>query len=63
MRSEQLDLWRSAHRDCATESPFGSIREARLVLSDHSGHGGACHQYLAAHAYSLGSEDGLDYAD
>lgn len=62
MRSDLLDLWRSQHRDCGIEAPFGSISEARLVLSDHSGHGGDCHQYLAAHAYSLGSEDGTDYA-
>jgi hypothetical protein len=62
MRSDLLDLWRSQHRDCENDGPFGSISEARLVLSDHGGHGGACRQYLAAHAFSLGSEDGTDYA-
>lgn len=56
------DQWRHTHRRCSGEGPFRSLEQARFVSNIHSGHGPACLQYLAAHAYSLGSEDGTDYA-
>ncbi|MEU2106518.1 hypothetical protein [Nocardia sp. NPDC019255] len=58
------EMWRHNHRHCHHDGTFRSLDEARFVSNVHSGHGPACLQYLAAHAYSsLGSEDGLDYAD
>jgi hypothetical protein len=55
------EQWRHTHRRCADEGPYRSLEQARFVAAIHSGHGGTCHQYLAAHAYSLGSGDVADH--
>lgn len=51
------DLWATHYRDCGTEPIDLDLERARFVLAAHSGHGGGCLQYLAAMAYSLGSEE------
>ncbi|MFI2284058.1 hypothetical protein [Nocardia beijingensis] len=51
------DLWAAHYRDCGIEPTDLDLERARFVLTAHSGHGGGCLQYLAAMAYSLGSEE------
>ncbi|WP_454194604.1 hypothetical protein [Nocardia sp. Marseille-Q1738] len=50
------DLWAAQYRDCAAEPTDLDLDRARFILNDHAAHGGRCLQYLAAMAYSFGSQ-------
>ncbi|MGW4328716.1 hypothetical protein ACWEKR_22785 [Nocardia sp. NPDC004573] len=51
------DPWAAHYCDCGTEPTDLDFDRARFILVDHSGHGGGCLPYLAAMAYSLGSQE------
>ncbi|BDU03639.1 hypothetical protein IFM12276_66670 [Nocardia sputorum] len=53
---ETRDLWEARYSECGTEPTDLDLERARFILTAHSGHGGGCLQYLAAMAYSFGSE-------
>ncbi|AHH20746.1 hypothetical protein NONO_c59700 [Nocardia nova SH22a] len=44
----QIDIWRERHRFCGDTPSDMSLDEARFILNEHSGHGPACSQFLAA---------------
>ncbi|MEU6186873.1 hypothetical protein [Nocardia sp. NPDC047038] len=50
------DLWDANYRDCGTEPADLDLDRARFILAAHSGHCGWCLQYLAAMAFSFGSQ-------
>lgn len=49
MTLERIEIIRQRHRFCGdSPPPIEDLDEARLVLTDHSGHGGRCLQFAAA---------------
>ncbi|WP_157106579.1 hypothetical protein [Nocardia arthritidis] len=44
------------YRDCAAEPTDLDLDRARFILHAHAAHGGGCLPYLAAMAYSFGTE-------
>ncbi len=50
------DLWAVQYRDCAVEPIDLDLDRARFIFRAHAAHGGGCLPYLAAMAYSFGTE-------
>ncbi|WP_040772828.1 hypothetical protein [Nocardia pneumoniae] len=50
------DLWAARYRDCAAEPTDLDLDRARFILAEHAAHGDRCLPYLAAMAYSFGSQ-------
>ncbi|WP_330227944.1 hypothetical protein OHA40_17115 [Nocardia sp. NBC_00508] len=56
--SQDIQVWWAAqYRDCGAEPTDLDLDRARFILADHAAHGGRCLQYLAAMAYSFGSQE------